>query len=68
MTRTRSRKIDRALFKLLVAVTYPLFFVAVAASRALPIAGLAGAGGADASIFTQALRTGEATIAIAFAG
>jgi hypothetical protein len=62
MGRMRSRKIDRTLFKILVAGTYPLFLVGVAVSRALHL------GGGEGSIFAQALRTDEATIAIAFTG
>jgi hypothetical protein len=63
LTRNRSRKLDRVLFRGLVALTYPLFFVTAVVSRCVP-------GGAERgdSVFTQALRRSEAAIAIAFAG
>jgi hypothetical protein len=62
MTRHHTRKLERTMFRLLVAVTYPLFLASTV--LALPFGGVNG----DGSVFTQALRRSEATIAIAFAG
>lgn len=65
--RGRSRRLDRLEFRLLVALTYPLFLVAAALRRLL---GYPAEGGAarPVSVFAQARADVEASIALAFMG
>ncbi|MFY8040356.1 MAG: hypothetical protein ACOVN4_11930 [Bosea sp. (in: a-proteobacteria)] len=69
MPRSRSRSDERFAFRLLVALTYPLFLVAAIISRLAPIGrGLLARPEGRVSIFAQARRSSEAAIAFAFMG
>jgi len=68
MPRSRARSDDRVAFRLLVALTYPLFLVAAILSRLVPFHGLLARPVGRVSIFAQARRASEATIAFAFMG
>ncbi len=69
MTRSRARSVDHTAFRLLVALTYPLFLAAAMIARLLPnIGGSAAQSGQRVSIFAQARRSSEACIAFAFMG
>lgn len=69
MPRTRARSGDQYVFRALVALTYPMFLVAALISRFAPMGrGILAKPDRRVSIFIQALRSGEASIAIAFAG
>lgn len=69
MPRSRPRSDDRFAFRLLVALTYPMFLVAAAVSRLAPFGrGLLARPDGRISIFAQARRASEATIAFAFMG
>lgn len=66
--RGRSRRLDRFEFRLLVALTFPLFLAATLASRLLGYAQRDEASGPHLSVFAQARANVEATIAFAFMG
>ncbi|MCX7326301.1 MAG: hypothetical protein NTZ14_18180 [Hyphomicrobiales bacterium] len=69
MTRTKARSEDHLAFRLLVALTYPLFLAAAILSRLVPAgSGFLARPTDRVSIFTQARRSSEATIAFAFMG
>lgn len=69
MPRSRQRSDDRFAFRALVALTYPMFLVAAVASCLLPAGqGLLARPSGRVSIFAQARRASEATIAFAFMG
>ncbi len=68
MPRMRARSSDRLAFRLLVALTYPLFLAAAILSRLLPFAPSSTRPGERVSVFAQARRASEATIAFAFQG
>jgi hypothetical protein len=69
MTRVRSRRSDRLVFRLLVALTYPLFLAAAILSRVMPFGrGLMARPDGRVSVFAQARTASEATIAFAFMG
>jgi hypothetical protein len=67
-SRSRARSDDRLAFKLLVALTYPIFLVAAVMSRIPPFAALLGKPAARVSVFAQARQASEAAIAFAFMG
>jgi hypothetical protein len=69
MPRSRQRSDDHFAFRALVALTYPMFLLAAIISRLAPIGrGLLARPDGRASIFAQARRASEATIAFAFMG
>jgi hypothetical protein len=69
MPRSRARGDDRFAFRALVALTYPMFLGAAIVSRLAPIGrGLLARPDGRISIFAQARRASEATIAFAFMG
>ncbi len=65
--RGRSRRFDRFEFKLLVALTYPLFLVAAMLSRLL-FRPADGASSPRPSVFAEARAHVEGAIALAFSG
>ncbi len=66
---SHGRDADRAVFRLLVVLTYPLFLVAAVISRLAPFGrGLMARPAARTSIFAQARQACEASIAFAFQG
>lgn len=69
LPRLKARRLDRFEFKLLVALTFPLFLVAAFLSRAIG-ASVPRAGGEASrpSVFAEARSNVEATIAFAFMG
>ena len=69
MPRTRSRNADHLAFHALVWLTYPMFFVAAIVSRLAPMGhGLMARPAVRMSIFAQARRACEASIAFTFQG
>jgi hypothetical protein len=64
LPRLRPRTAERLSFRLLVALTYPLFLAGAVLSRLAPF----GAVEPTTSVFAQARRASEATIAFAFQG
>jgi hypothetical protein len=69
MPRSRQRNDDRLAFRALVLLTYPLFLAAAVLSRLVPVGrGLLARPLGRVSIFAQARRASEATIAFAFMG
>jgi hypothetical protein len=69
MPRSRARSHDRIAFRLLVALTYPMFLAAALMSRLAPFGrGLLARPASPISIFAQARQASEATIAFAFMG
>ncbi len=63
------RGADRAVFRLLVALTYPLFLTAAVISRFAPNGrGLMARPARRISVFSQARQSCEASIAFAFQG
>lgn len=67
-SRSRSRSDDRLAFRVLVALTYPVFLAAAVLSRIPPFAALVGKPASRVTVFAQARQAGEAAIAFAFMG
>jgi hypothetical protein len=66
---SHGRGADRAVFRLLVVLTYPLFLVAAVISRFAPHGrGLMARPATRISVFSQARQACEASIAFAFQG
>ncbi len=65
-SRAAARRGERQTFRLLVALTYPLFLAAAVVARLTAIDNPQT--GEDASVFSRALKMSEATFAFAFMG
>jgi hypothetical protein len=69
LPRFKARRLDRFEFRLLVALTFPLFFVAALLSRVIGVSTpRAGGEASRPSVFSEARSNVEATIACAFMG